>query len=240
MIKRKFSAHIVSFVFKTLSSLIIIAVVGVLLWRMFSSGIPNSMKSIIPNEALCEAYAEHGQINVFTQKQDKITRGDNNSGYFYVSEAKFYEQAEQVQVVFRYNKSTLEHLREDYGLESVPSRDEDVYDVTLTIAYDLTPNDTSDNAGNNPESVKFVRVHASRSQKDQKNLYNFEKFVFDGVKIDESVLAVYVDVYYVGDINYDEDAYGTLIIYDYKTKRDYSTLSGKDKATLDRWVDFYK
>ena len=239
MIKRKFSAHIASFVFKTLCSLIILGVVGILVWRMFASGNPDSMKRVIPNKALCRAYTQHEKINVFTQDQDTITRGDDNSGYFSVTDAKFYEEAEQVQLVFRYNNSTLVHLCEDYGLDTQPAREDNVYDVTLTIAYDLTPNDTSDNAGNDPASVRFERIHASRSNSDQKNLYNFRKFVFDGVKIDDSVLAVYVDVYYVGDINYDESAYGTLIIYDYKTSRNYTTLTGKDKATLDRWVDYF-
>lgn len=239
MMRKKFSAHIASFIFKTICSLMIFAVMGIFVWRMFASLNPASMKRIIPNKALCQAYTQSEKIDVFTQKQNTITRGEENSGYFAVTEAKFYEQADQVQLVFRYNNSTLRHLQEDYELDAVPDRDEMVYDVTLTIAYDLTPEDTSDNASNSPESVRFERIHASRSQSEKKSIYNFHRYVFDGVTVNENVLAVYVDVYYVNDINYDEDAYGTLIIYDYKTQKDYTTLSSKDKATLDRWADFF-
>ena len=239
MVRKKFSSHIISFIFKSLCALVIIAVLGILAWRFIASANPYSMKRIIPNKALCQAYVEHEKISVFTQDQDNITRGDKSYGYFSVTEAKFYEEAEQVQIIFRYNDSTLRHLCEDYGLDQAPAKESEVYDVTLTIAYDLTPNDTTDNAGNNPESVRFERVHATRSASDSKAIYNFRKFVFDGVKIDDSVLAVYVDVYYNQDINYDEEAYGTLIIYDYKTKKEYSSLSGQDKDTLERWTDFF-
>ncbi len=239
MVRKKFSSHIISFVFKSLCALVIIAVLGILVWRFISSANPDSMKRVIPNKALCQAYVESEKINIFTQKQNTITRGDKSYGYFSVTEAKFYEEAEQVQIIFRYNDSTLRHLCEDYGLEQVPAKESEVYDVTLTIAYDLTPDNTEDNAGNNPESVRFERIHASRSISDSKAIYNFRRFVFDGVKIDDSVLAVYVDVYYNQDINYDDEAYGTLIIYDYKTKKDYSSLSGKDIKTLERWTDYF-
>ncbi len=232
--------HILSFVFKGLCSLLILAVVGIFVWRIFTSGTPSSMKKIIPNNAVCDTYRENGSLRVFTQSQDNITRGENNSGYFSITDAKFYEDAEQVQVVFRYNNSTIEHLAEDYSLPSLPSRDSELYDVTLTIAYDLTPEDTSDNASNAPESVRFERIHASQSRSEAKNVYNFRKFVFDGVKIDSSVLAVYVDVYYNQDIDYDKEAYGTLIIYDYKAEKKYESLSGSDKDILERWVDYYK
>lgn len=239
MVNKKFSTHIVSFIFKTLCLLVILSVVGIIIWRFIASSNPDSMKRIIPNKALCQAYVENNGLTVFTQDQDNITRGDKSYGYFSVTDTKFYEEAEQIQLVFRYNDSTLRHLCEDYDLDQAPAKESEVYDVTLTIAYDLTPENTEDNAGNNPESVRFERIHATRSTSDSRAIYNFRKFVFDGVKIDNSVLAVYVDVYYNQDINYDEEAYGTLIIYDYKTQKDYSSLSGKDIKTLDRWTDYF-
>ena len=240
MYKRKFSMHIISFVFKALCTVLILAVLGILLWRFFSSGNPSSMKKIVPNPSLCSAYSQNPKMKYFTQKQNTITRTDHNSGYFSVTEAKFFEDADQVQLIFRYNNSTLKHLKEDYSLESVPDRNDEIYDVTLTIAYDLTPEDTSDNAGNAPESVRFERIHATYSSAEQKNLYNYRKFVFDGVKTGGDVLAVYVDIYYNQDIDYDKKAYGTLIIYDYKTKNRYSSLSGSDKKALDAWIESNK
>ena len=63
-------------------------------------------------------------------------------------------------------------------------------------------------------------------------LYNFRKFIFDGVRMDESVCNICLDVYYVGAIDYDSTAYGTLLIYDYITPRDEYLLSRKEKKSL--------
>ena len=58
---------------------------------------------------------------------------------------------------------------------------------------------------------------------------------FDGVDMNnpaKPVLAVYVDIYYIGDVDYDKDAYGTLCIYDYKAQREPYELSKKEIVSL--------
>jgi hypothetical protein len=69
-------------------------------------------------------------------------------------------------------------------------------------------------------------------------MYSYRRFVFDGVDMtvrDYPVLAVYIDIYYKGDVQYEEDPYGTLIIYDYAQENVAYTLSSKDRAALEAW-----
>ncbi|MBQ9783053.1 MAG: hypothetical protein IJW44_00865, partial [Clostridia bacterium] len=109
------------------------------------------------------------------------------------------------------------------------------------VATDLTPDVTDDNAGNDPASVQFVRVHPTQVNSDKKNLYNYRRLVFDlesaGLSLSELLdsgllLAVYTDIYYNQDIRYDEPAYGTLCLYDYLSERKDVSLSGKDRRAL--------
>ena len=123
----------------------------------------------------------------------------------------------------RYNNSTLKSISEDLGLPE-HSRDEDIFDVVVTVMYDLTPDNKDDNSGEKLDTVKRVQYTASSSEKAQKNLYNYKRYTFDGIKITDDVLAVYVDIYYDRDVK----ASGTLAIYDYRyPKKDY-TLTQAD------------
>ena len=238
MVKKKFSSHIIAFVFKLLCTLVIIGVVGVIAWRLFSSGDPSSMKALLPNSRLCEAYEKNdGKLEMITQKYDTITRAEHNSGYFSVTSAVFVKTADQAQIIFRYNNSTLEHVREDMGLSETPARDSEIFDVTLVVVRDLSPDNTEDNTDDS-ENISRERIHASESSlSEQKNLYNFRKFFFDGVVMDHTVIAVYVDIYYADDIDYTKDSYGTLRIY-HKDAEDKSvSLSNKDRKAIEGWLE---
>ncbi len=215
---------VVKFTLKALGLILVFGTIIFFLWRVFSSGNPKELENLTPNRPLREA-AEAADVRgeallVQTQYQkDNITSVmDKNYGYFGVTDAKFIPEAGQVQVLFRYNNSTIRHLKEDYSLPEMPDRDADLYDVTLYVVYDLTPDVTSDNAGDIPEAVKGVRYHATTSIPKKKNLYNFRKLVFDNVDFGSEahpILAVYVDFYYVEDIDYEKDSYGTLPLYFY-------------------------
>ena len=172
------------------------------------------MNTVIANDVLVNAYNENGgDLDMFSQEHTIFTRGENNYGYFAITQSLIIREIDQVQFVLRYNNSTLKYTKQDYNLAEIPSRDDNVYDVTLTIMYDLTPENTADNDGKTPDAVSFERFFSSDMISAKKTLYNYRKFVFDGIKIDETVIAVYADFYYVGDINYDEKPYGSLLIY---------------------------
>ncbi len=232
---------ILKFTLKAIALVVIFGTSVFFLWRVFSSGNPKELERLTPNDALCEAYAaaeaEGRELSVYTQFQENTITSvlNKNYGYFAITDAKFIEDADQIQILFRYNNSTIRHLVEDYDLPETPDRDEQLYDVTLYVAYDLTPDNGDDNLGNDPASVKFVRYYATEVISDRKNLYNYRKLIFDGIDLtveDTPILAIYVDFYYVGDLDYDKDSYGTLPIYDYITVKDPYELSRAERKSL--------
>ncbi len=227
---------------KAIGFILIFGTIIFFIWRAFISTItPAEVKHLAANETLREAYnaalAEGRELTVFYQKDqyDTTTVRDKNYSYFTAKDARFIQEANQVQILFRYNNATIRHLVEDYGLTETPDRKAELYDVTLYVAYDLTPADLTDNAGNDPASVKFVRYHATDSIPAQSLMYNYRRMIFDGLDMtvtDNPVLAVYVDVYYLGDLNYEEEPYGTICIYDYLAENTYGTLTKSELEAL--------
>jgi len=232
-------------VIKYLFILLIVAINAFLLWRIFGSNDPSSMKALSPNEALVEAYEKDGELKgMFRQEQRSITSGEENYGLFAVTKATFIPSANQIQIVFRYNNSTLRRTQEKYGLSEAPSRDDNAYDVSLVLVTDLTPDDDSDNLSVSEESVLQTRIHPVSCQKEQKNLYNYRLYVFDlgdldlGAHLEDgTLLSVFADVYYSGDVDYSKTPYGTLCLYDYITETIDVKLSSADKKAIEKWKE---
>ena len=227
---------------KSVGYILVFGTILFFIWRaFFSTAIPAEVKFLSPNPALRDAYkaalAEGRELTVFHQESqyDTTTVRDKNYSYFSAKDARFIVEANQVQLLFRYNNATIRHLVEDYGLTETPERTAELYDVTLYVAYDLTPADLTDNAGNDPASVKFVRYHATSSEPATSLMYNYRRMTFDGLDMtvtDNPVLAVYVDVYYLGDLDYEAEPYGTICIYDYLAENTFVTLDKKEIAAL--------
>ncbi len=213
--------------FRFLVVLVIGSVFAVLAWRMLTSIVPKELKQISPNDILSAAYEEKGDaLLLYTQEQNSITRGEKNYGYFTSSNVLFIPEASQVQFLMRYNDSTLEATMADYSLPETLDVDSDWYDVTLVLAYDLTPDNKEDNIAEkaDPESVKLVRVKPTMvSAREHKGLHSYRRFVFDGVEWSDDLLAVYADFYFVEDIRYEAEGfdvyttepYGALCLYAY-------------------------
>ena len=248
---------IIKYTFKAIGLLLVLGTVGILLWRFFSSGDPQSTKTLYVNDATYEAWqaaeAEGRDMVMYSQAYDDITRADHNRGYFSVTQTLFIEDADQVQITFRYNNSTLRHVKEDYHLAEIPDRGEDLFDVSLVVIYDLTPENQDDNEKqtfaspddtteegetvdiNRTDSVMRVRYSPSAQEPAQKNVYNYRKLVFDGVDLsgeEYPVLGIFVDVYYKDDIDYTKNSYGTLSIYNYNFSDKAYKLTGDDKEAL--------
>jgi hypothetical protein len=205
------------------------------------------MDGLTLNDKVYAAYEQDGtDLSMFRQNLDMITRTEKNYGYFSITDSVVIPAANQIQITVRYNNSTIRHLAEDYSLSEVPSRDSDLLDVTLLLATDLTPDVTEDNLGNNPESVTLTRVHAVSVDADTKNIFNYRRFVFDLGSAELSLselmdkgllLAVYTDIYYKGDVNYGEPAYGTLCVFDYVTKIEWDRIDSDDRDALRDYME---
>lgn len=208
---------------KIIAFTIIFGTIGLLFLRMFSSGDPSSMKALAINDRLVEAYRANGELRALTQSENVITHENDeekgyNYGYFTTTSSIFFPTADQVQIIFRYNDSTLRHLAEDYGLGFEPDKNLDWYDVTLRVIVDRTPDNLKDNGETyweDRDAVKILRIQPSDVISDTKPLYSYRRFTFDDVPSieDATVLAVYVDVYYNGDIDYSRRPYGAMRIY---------------------------
>ena len=226
---------------------VIAGVIGLLAWRIFSSGTPSSLKTMTPNDDLAAAYEIYGdELYIFKQDHKSITTAERNYGYFAITDYYIIPEANQIQLVFRYNNSTIRSLAEDYKLGEAPSRDAELFDLTLTLQTDLTPHITTDNAGNIEGTVGYTRLFPTHVEREQTKLYNYFRYVFEFDEADLSLsdmldngilLAVYADVYYNQDINYDERAYGTLFLYDYKTDMVKQRLSGGDKRAIKAYIE---
>ena len=214
------------------------------LWRMFSSGDPSDMQVVAGNEILADAYAkaeERGTLADFALYQpehdditdEKATYDENdnvidpgNYAYFGVTSSVVFPSAHQAQIVFRYNDSTLEHLAQDYSLTAVPEKGGEYYDVTLRVLTDLTPDDKTDN--DKTEFLGTTRIKATSAIPAEKTLYTYRRMVFDALPEIDGIVAIYVDIYYVGDVNYDNEAYGTLCIWKENAKTKEYELTRKD------------
>ena len=226
------TARAVGWIFRFVFTLLVFAVVGLVIWRVFlSAKIPKSVRYLQPNEVLSAAYeANGGNLTFRRQEQTSITRGEKNNGYFSVVDCVFIPEAEQVQIVFRYNNSTIRHLAADYGLEKIPEKSETLFDVTLLRTTDLTPDDTSDNG--DPSTLSSERIYPTSATRAESSLYTFYRFVFDGVRIEDDTDGVFADVYYLGALDYSATPYGALCLYASGDKWLSRPLSAGDKAAL--------
>ncbi len=194
-------------------SLLLCVICGILIWRVFSSGDPEQVKYLIGNDALYEAYDKHGNDLILQyQMQDTITLAEYNRGYFSITQYVFIPEAKQVQLVFRYNNSTIKHLARDYGLAEIPDKSEELFDVTLVTTTDRTPDNREDNA--NTENLTMERYYPSAATRTETSLYTYYRFVFDNIEITPDMLYVFADIYYEGDLDYEKRPYGTLCLYD--------------------------
>lgn len=214
----------------------IYAVMIALIWRMCSDGTPKKMETITVSEKLADLY-KNGELEVFYQKFDEYTTEEENYGYFGIMQAIVIPEADEMQIVFRYNNSTLEKLPADFPelCPETPSRDGVYYDVTLVKVIDLTPDDKTDN--DKEENLRFERYYPTESatKSDKTSLHNYFRYVFEGIST-EDALYVYVDIYYNEAIDYQDKAYGRIRVYSSDANTRVYPLTSADKKALKNYA----
>lgn len=217
-----------------ISLIVFVALVNlVVIWRVFlSANIPKKIDTIAPNDALCEAYGRLGdELTLQYQNQLTLSYDSGKEGYFGVPQYYFIPEANQVQVVFRYNNSTLKKLTADYGLEKTPKKGEHIFDISLFKVTDLTPDNAEDQ--DDPNALEKVRYAPDAVICDTTLLYTYYRLVFEDVSIDESAISsVFLDVYYRGDLDYTKEPYGSLKLYDHLHEWIPYNLTSADKRAL--------
>lgn len=216
-------------------------VFGVMLWRINAmESLPSEIRTLSVNQALYDAYkaadSEGKMLEMFTQsKLDPVTTNQEAYGYFWVAEAVFIPDAQQLQLVVRYNNSTLEHLASDFKLGRIPAREEEVLLPVVRVLEDATP----DNPDDNEEESSWI-VHTLTPAEDpraaQKDVYNFRRYVVDGVVVNNDIIGVVVDFYYIGDPDA-ESPLGTLYVYYEQATDEAVKLTKNDIAALEKFGD---
>ena len=208
---------------------IIALIVIFFVWRIwFSTNIPDNVEQLVITDSLIEAYNNtDGELYAFNQDQYTITRAEENYGYFSIEQYVIIPEARQVQIIFRYNNSTIEKIAEKYNLGEIEDRTQQLFEVTLVKTEDMTPDISTDNY--DESKLIKTRYHASEVIEAHTMLYNYYRIVFEDVDIDEDTFGLFADIYYVGAINdYAEAADGTLCLYDYQMMRDDYEFESSD------------
>ncbi len=220
------AGHLVRLLF----ALLIIGICTVLLWRVFfSQNPPDGFDEITGNDTLREALAASGTLTVLEQDQVKYTEGEHNYGYFNLEYCYFFKEADQVQLVLYYNNSTLEHLAEDRGLDSVPPRGESVFSLQLTQILDVTP-DGYTKAGENDILTEQRVVTPSACQITTNSLYTFLRYTFDGVEMDEDTVVIYLDMCYGEGAS--AESYGTLRLWHRESETLTREISSSERKII--------
>ncbi|MBQ7153291.1 MAG: hypothetical protein IJR83_05065 [Clostridia bacterium] len=216
---RSFKSRIFGKVLRLLLVLLILLVVGLLTWRMcLSDVLPSSVRHLYPDSALKAAYsASDGNLAVYYQDYANMTYNDAAYGYFTVMSALFIPEAQQLQIVIRYNVSTLKAIAKDFDLETVPDRNQDVIDVTVVKTA---------REGDNVRYLPDKTVYGSNT------LYNYERLVFNGITTDDMTIGVFVDFYYTEMLDYDESPLGAVLIYDTDAETLSYRLTASDRRAL--------
>lgn len=214
--------------------LAIFVMTAFLVWRVFfSDNMPGEMEALQPNDRLAAAYGEKGDaLLLYTQEQSTHTRGEENYGYFAVPRFIYLPEARQMQVIFRYNNSTLEATEEKYGLAEPLPRGEEVFDVSIVFITDRTPGDTTDNKDGS-ETLKKERIKPTSHVVTTTALYTYFAYVFDNVDIKDDTLTAFFDVYYEGAVDYEDDAFGTLRLYHKDSEWVRVELTERDKKAIE-------
>lgn len=221
---------ITGWVIKIILYMLVIFVFSMLIWRMyFSTRIPDKIEQLYVTPALRAAYAD-GSLEGYKQEQATITREEQCYGYFSVVDYVIIPEASEVQIIFRYNNSTVENVASSLELDEVPSLDEDMFDVSLVKTTDLTPDDKTDNT--DVSALRKTRYFPVAVVSERTKLYNYRRIVFGGVDIDELDVGLFVDIYYKGNTDYNETPMGTLCLYDYEMERIDYKFSRSDLSRI--------
>ena len=225
--KSSYTLWILGHVLRGLIALVIIGVCALLIWRVaFSQKPPKELRRIGSNEILREALSEYGDDLTILEQPNQIayTEAGHNAAYFRYDWCVFIKQANQVQLLFFYNNSTLEKVQSDYELGHELPSGEEVFNVLLTQYVDITPE------GHEGDAVLDKREIAPSSCEvgtNRNGMYTFLRYTFDGVDLTDTVV-VYLDVFYE-EI---EGSLGTLRLYHEEDLSEERDLTRKEKKII--------
>lgn len=159
-----------SLILKIVSSLLILAVVGVIGMRMYTFNYyPKAMKQLYFTDALTDYYNENGgKVTAITQTL-RAPYDNPNEGNFFADHLIVIPEINELQVCMRYNVSVTETLAEKYGLAEFDTENIDQFSFRLWRS--------GGESGYETGSITAVLW-------DSYAMYRYAKLVFDGVELD--------------------------------------------------------
>ncbi len=214
------AGKIAKITFKTVILAISLFIYSFFIFRLCSTqDAPKSVSSVVWNETARAAYAaDPDGFEIYAQEPATFITDD---GRFWISDVVYLPQAQQLQMTIKYNDSTLKYLKEALAKQASDAESGDTAQV-LT-ADDITlpdePFDYSvlDNSG--------VRYHEYSASSDRVQNYNYRRLVFENIVIPEHA-AFYIDMYYIGAIDYTAIPYGSLLAW--------NTALGTEKIEVEK------
>lgn len=195
-------------------------------WRMvFSKRPAKELRTISDNAVLSAAYESYGKISVMEQPDEvKYTEGEDNYADYHVGWCVFLEEANQVQLLFLYNNSTLRDVSETLKLDQALPRGEEVFGVELLMLIDVSPE------GHEGDPIIEERViRATSCEMGENRLYTFSRYTFDGVDITDAVKVVYLDIYYEDGTRTE---LGTMRLYHAESNATHRSLTAKEESVI--------
>lgn len=165
-------------IIKAVAVTLCFAVVGLLLFRLFSfTYYPKKMKRLYFNDVLTAYYNENsGDIEPLTQTWRNYGYDDPDEGNFFCDNLIIIPEIGQLQISVRYNTSLMEKLTERHGIGTPSPDDFSIYTFRLVgvRANDEIPEGTTD-AGRPISATVEVPLT------DTFLMYRYQKLVIDGI-----------------------------------------------------------
>ncbi len=165
-----------SIVLKLLKALVILVclfVVGILAFRVILFYYyPSSMKEIYFNDTLTEHYNEKGGEVAYLTQTLRAPYDDPDTGSFFADNLIVIEDAGQLQLSVRYNKSVFDMIYKEYGVEIDPSTE-----GLLSFRLERVPFGEG--------AVLYEVGDLSHEEEDKLLMYTYHKLVFDGIEFTE-------------------------------------------------------
>lgn len=176
------------------------AIIGILGFRIYVFNYyPDDIKNIYFTEKLLEYYGEtDGNIGAKTQVM-KTGYDDPDHGKFFCDNLIIVEGAGALQVSVRYNKSALEDIKEELGLEELSEDDPDILSFRL-LRDPLTE-------GSEDEVIGYL---AAEPITDSMLMYNYYKLAFEGVEFLDNEWIV-LEIFVKGQTG--TEPYAKVLIY---------------------------
>ena len=182
---------------KSLFVLLIIFVYALLFFRMCSvDDIPDEFKDLYIDDSLKGLYnSENGSEKFIYQDLTKYNTDKDSYGYFSAASVVIIPEADQVQMIIKYNISPLEHVKEKYDLSvSIDRNRTDTFELSLVVKSATEQIVEKAEEGqelpdyNNENNYTLSRYYPTKTEFVNAGRHNYIRCVFTNVNMDSTTL----------------------------------------------------